>query len=115
MLMSIAIAVGCLLLCVSILYSAHTITVCLDELLYSVNGLRANPTNSNAEYEDFMSIYIAAEYLKVDVDELNVLLESGELDGTYFKTEEINCGYSITFIREKLYSWCLERSLHLAD
>lgn len=112
---SIAIVAGCLLLCVSILYSAHTITVCLDELLYSVNGLRDNPTNNSEEYGDFMSIYIAAAYLKIDVDELNSLLESGELDGTYFKTNENNGGYSITFIREKLYSWCLERSLRLTD
>ncbi len=112
---SIAIVVGCLLICVSMLYSAHTITVGLDELLYSVNGFKVNPTDNNEEYGDFMSIYIAAAYLKVDVDELNGLLESGELDGTYFKTGESNGGYSIIFIREKLYSWCLERSLHLTD
>lgn len=57
-----------------------------------------------------MSIYIAAAYLKIDVDELNSLLESGELDGTYFKTNENNGEDDITFIREKLYTWCLERA-----
>lgn len=68
--------------------------------------LYANEETSDHD-EDILSLYQAASYLKInDAAALLQMVESGELEGTYF---QFSSG-RYYFVREKLYQWCLSQT-----
>lgn len=53
---------------------------------------------------DFLSLYEAADYLRMNYDDLRELVENGQLDGTFKSYKTIN-GTDYIFSSEKLVKW----------
>lgn len=101
----ISTIISTMFICYKIDSTMNTLNVTLSNFSGKISSLSQNGQNT-AEEDVILSVYEAASYLNADVEVVRQMIESGELQGTYFETPD--GGYS--FVKEKLYQWCLSHT-----
>lgn len=81
-----SVIIGCTIIAIALIISSYMITQNMYEPLAAPSALSVTTydgeKNTNIKNE-FISIYEAAEYLRVDVEEIRELVQNGRLNGTY--------------------------------
>ncbi len=101
-LLVVTVAVSTFFICTTMKTCANTISLAAG----SASAYSSLDSDSEHLEQDVLSMYYAQIYLHMDEDNIMQMIESGELDGTYFQAP----GGSYHFVRERLYQWCLDQT-----
>ena len=103
---NLSLFLGCCAISIGVIVAGYLIASKLpDYISGNFSGTLTGNINEYGQTDiEYLSVYEVSGYLRIGYDNLNKLIESGELNGTYTIIEG-----SIVFSKEKLSEWMKNR------
>ncbi|MBR5136468.1 MAG: hypothetical protein IKV30_00390 [Clostridia bacterium] len=101
----VATFLGSCVIGISIIVAGYLISEELPETTQVPGYISVDLEDQGEQFDNYMDKYDVARYLGIYSDDIDELLSSGELEGTYFVV-----GDSYIFIRDKIDEWAENRT-----
>lgn len=105
---SYSIIIGCIIIAVALIISSNSISKKMYSPVPFPNGLQVTTFDGDKDLSktnDFISLYEAAAYLRIDDTKLKELIQNGKLNGTFTSHTNDRGEKNYTFSSLKLGEW----------